>query len=237
MSPTEEKLVTHQLWWNGQIFKTAIDRFESWNIGSYGRQCIGYECKPRFDDVYLATGPYAQARVEICNHSTYTTSTNCSIATVTLWSDTEITATLRQGSFANGEQAYLYVFDANGNVNSDGYPIIITSSSNDMDVGSVEDAVQITDTTEDIEQNNNALSDTQTGNDITGADNPTEEDGITYDITTDIISSDDTPVSGETSKPEDAVSPTDTGNFDIHTSDNLFEDNNGSSGCSYSTIF
>jgi len=156
---------------------------------------------------------------------------------VTLWSDTEITATLRQGSFANGEQAYLYVFDANGNVNSDGYPIIITSSSNDMDVGSVEDAVQITDTTEDIEQNNNALSDTQTGNDITGADNPTEEDGITYDITTDIISSDDTPVSGETSKPEDAVSPTDTGNFDIHTSDNLFEDNNGSSGCSYSTIF
>jgi len=114
---------------------------------------------------------------------------------------------------------------------------------NGIDLGAYEftnaqlDAGQTTDTTEDIEQNNDALSDTQTGNDITGADNPTEEDGITYDITTDIISSDDTPVSGDTSKPEDAVSPTDTGNFDIHTSDNLFEDNNGSTGCSCSTIF
>jgi len=123
LSPTEEKPVTHQLWWNGQIFKTAIDRFESWNIGSYGRQCIGYECKPRFDDVYLATGPYAQARVEICNHSTYTTSTNCSIATVTSWSDTEITATLRQGSLSSFNKTYLYVFDANGNVNPNGYPL------------------------------------------------------------------------------------------------------------------
>jgi hypothetical protein len=37
------------------------------------------------------------------------------------WSDTSITITLNKGSFANFNSAYLYVIDADGNVNTNGY--------------------------------------------------------------------------------------------------------------------
>ncbi len=83
---------------------------------------------PRYDNVYLATGPDAQARVEIGNASTYASSTDLSIATITSWSDNSITATVRQGSFSNNSRDYLYVIDANGNVNASGYPITVGST-------------------------------------------------------------------------------------------------------------
>lgn len=76
-----------------------------------------------YDDVYVATGLGARARVEIGNASTYAASTNIQIATVTSWSDTSVQATLRQGSLANFNGAYLYIIDANGTVNTNGYPL------------------------------------------------------------------------------------------------------------------
>lgn len=75
-----------------------------------------------FDDIYVATGPNAQARVEIGNVATYLSSTNLAVSTINNWSDTSISATVRSGNFTSG-QAYLYVVDANGNVNANGYPI------------------------------------------------------------------------------------------------------------------
>lgn len=47
------------------------------------------------------------------------------------WSNNSLTFTLNQGSFTNGQQAYLYVVDANGNINSSGYPITIGASGED----------------------------------------------------------------------------------------------------------
>ncbi len=78
-----------------------------------------------YDDIYVATGLYARARVEIGNASSYTSCTNIAILTPTSWIDTAITATVRQGSFPNGSSAFLFVLDANGTVNSKGYPITI----------------------------------------------------------------------------------------------------------------
>jgi hypothetical protein len=78
-----------------------------------------------YDDIYVATGTGAMARVEIGNNATYSRCTNLTILTPTLWSDTAITATVRQGSFANGSSAFLFVFDSNGGVNTTGYPITI----------------------------------------------------------------------------------------------------------------
>lgn len=85
-----------------------------------------------YDDVYLATGPGARARVEIGNASMYNRSNNLAIATATSWSDTSVQATIRQGSFQSGTQAYLYVIDMNGNANAQGYPITIGQSSGSM---------------------------------------------------------------------------------------------------------
>jgi len=74
------------------------------------------------DDVYIDN---TIARVEIGNASTWYACTKREVQIPTLWSDTgtSITITLNQGSFSNLNNAYLYVIDADGNVNENGYPL------------------------------------------------------------------------------------------------------------------
>lgn len=110
--------------------KTLNSGATGWNyirfpgFGRYDTNSATY-----MDDIYIATGNGAQARVEIGNNSTYSACTNLAISTPTSWSDSSIQATIRQGSFQGGSQAYLYIIDANGNVNAQGYPITIGGSS------------------------------------------------------------------------------------------------------------
>ncbi|NTW27235.1 MAG: hypothetical protein HGA36_02855 [Candidatus Moranbacteria bacterium] len=99
-------------------------------FNAYGRQTNN--SYPMFDDIYVATGPNAQARVEIGNAATYAASTNLTLATVNTWSDAAVSATVRQGSFTGGEQAYLYVFDKDGNVNATGFPMTFGSTTDDV---------------------------------------------------------------------------------------------------------
>lgn len=80
-----------------------------------------------YDDIYIATGSGARARVEIGNASTYAACTNLAVCTPTSWGDTSIAATVRQGSFSAGT-AYLFVVDSDGAV-SDGYEITLGSES------------------------------------------------------------------------------------------------------------
>jgi len=75
-----------------------------------------------YDDIYVASGSGAAARVEICNNATYTSATNCAIATPTSWGATSITATVRQGSFGASDNAYLFVIDSSGAASS-GYAV------------------------------------------------------------------------------------------------------------------
>jgi hypothetical protein len=73
--------------------------------------------KPSMDwfwsEVYIDT---TQARVEIGNASTWDACTHREIQIPKTWSDSAITATVNQGTFKNGEAAYVFVVDANGNV-------------------------------------------------------------------------------------------------------------------------
>jgi hypothetical protein len=81
------------------------------------------------DDIYVATGPNAQARVEIGNADTYDACTKLAMVTIGAqgdnWSDDAITATIRQGKFTADElaDAYLYVTTADGQVNTYGYAV------------------------------------------------------------------------------------------------------------------
>lgn len=84
-------------------------------------------CRVFFDDVYIAYGDNARARVEMGNNATYANCTNLTICTPTSWGSSSITATVRQGSFSTGP-AYLFVVDADGVV-SDGYEITLGSSA------------------------------------------------------------------------------------------------------------
>jgi len=81
-----------------------------------------------FDDVYVATGPNARARIEIGNASSYANCTKIAIATAVTWGASQVTATIRPGSFQTGASAYLYLIDAAGNV-SNGQQITVGSGS------------------------------------------------------------------------------------------------------------
>jgi len=93
-------------------------------IPGYGRTDSNAEAY--YDDIYIATGAGARARVEIGNASTYGGSTNLALLVPSSWSDTSIAATVYSGSLAAG-QAYLYVVDANGQVNANGFPVTLSS--------------------------------------------------------------------------------------------------------------
>lgn len=95
-------------------------------LHSYARQDSAGQCY--YDDVYVATGDGALARVEIGNAEVYTECTVLAIITPTSWGDTSITATVRQGSFASDATAYLFVVKSDGTVSS-GYEITFGSES------------------------------------------------------------------------------------------------------------
>ena len=110
--------------WTGQIFKDVDSLFETFAFSGYARRCSTCdEVEPRLDDVYLATGANAKARVVIGNAATYATCTNLAISTVTAWADTEITTTIREGSLSGVVGKYLYVIHSDGTINADGYLI------------------------------------------------------------------------------------------------------------------
>ena len=72
------------------------------------------------DDVYIDS---TQARVEICDKSTWTSRTHCEIQIPTTWLDNSITFNVNPGSFTDLRNTYLYVVDSNGNVDSNGYSL------------------------------------------------------------------------------------------------------------------
>ena len=85
---------------------------------------------PTYDDIYIAYGEYAQARVEIGDAGTYANCASLTMCTPTSWSDTSIACTVRQGNLAADSTAYVYVTDANG-VQSDGYIVTMGSTSSE----------------------------------------------------------------------------------------------------------
>lgn len=78
------------------------------------------------DDIYIQAGGWS--RVELCDTPAWPGRTHCEIQPSAEWSDSSITFILNQGSFAAGDQAYLFVIDKNNNV-SNGYPIVILGNS------------------------------------------------------------------------------------------------------------
>lgn len=80
------------------------------------------------DNVYIDT---TWARVELGNAATYAASTHREIQIPTTWANdgTSITINVNTGTFAVGQTAYLYVFNAAGEVNNAGRPVVIGSGA------------------------------------------------------------------------------------------------------------
>ena len=80
--------------------------------------------KNYYDDIYVAIGGGAQARVEMGNNADYSDCTELAILTTRSWSDTTVRANVQHGSFVTGNNVYLFVIDAAGTA-SPGYPVTI----------------------------------------------------------------------------------------------------------------
>lgn len=79
-----------------------------------------------YDSIYIDN---SWARVEICDSPSYSTRKHCEIQIPQSWSSTNITATLKSGSFADDSSVYVYVSDEDGLINQTGYgPIVLNSS-------------------------------------------------------------------------------------------------------------
>lgn len=106
--------------------------FERVHVNGYASSAPN--CHPTFDDVYIACGTSARARVEIGNKPIYDSCTNLTFAIPQNWTDILISAEFCEGSFNQGETAYVYVFDANGNHNLEGYPISIAGTETHLNL-------------------------------------------------------------------------------------------------------
>ncbi len=83
---------------------------------------------PLFDEVYLATGPGAQARIEICEAPVFSDCDKFGYITVASpanWNDTTITGVIQKGALADAEvqRSFAYVYDKDGSVNATGFPL------------------------------------------------------------------------------------------------------------------
>ena len=112
---------------SGKTISTGTTGWDTFHIPGFAR--ADTTTNTYYDDIYVATGAGARARVEIGNEDSYAECTNLAVATPTSWGDTSITATVRQGSFDAEDSAYMYVVHADGSVNATGYPVTIGSGS------------------------------------------------------------------------------------------------------------
>ncbi|MBE0598258.1 MAG: hypothetical protein IH614_13400 [Desulfuromonadales bacterium] len=89
---------------------------------NYQGNGLGGRSRVWMDDLYIQG---TRARVEIGNAPTWSACTQREVQKPAAWDDSAITLSLNQGTFAAGQQVYLYVVDAAGNVNEQGYPLVL----------------------------------------------------------------------------------------------------------------
>ncbi len=78
---------------------------------------------PIYDDIYVAVGAGSVARVEITDSATYVDSLHCTILLATSWADGSVTSTVPRAGLDFTGQAYAYVWNASGLVNTTGLAV------------------------------------------------------------------------------------------------------------------
>ena len=106
---------------------THINTGDSWNYAIW-QNYLGNGISSGeiwMDDIYLQYNTFA--RVEVCSGSNWNLRGGCDIQVASYWDNELINIYFNQGSFFEGETAYLYVVDSTGAVNVEGHPIVIGS--------------------------------------------------------------------------------------------------------------
>ena len=104
------------------VFKKGVStRFNRLSVPGWSRG--GEKSQGVYDDVYVALGANASARIEVSDSAVYDQSSIIAISTPMSWSDSQITLTFREGGLQNGT-AYLYVIDKD-NIVSTPYEVTV----------------------------------------------------------------------------------------------------------------
>ncbi len=106
------------------MFQMGVPQyFTQINVPGWIRENSGPNADPTYDDVYIAVGPGAAARVDITDSPTYTGSKHATILRSTNWSNTSVTATIPKAGLDFSGTAYIYVTDYLGNTNANGIQV------------------------------------------------------------------------------------------------------------------
>lgn len=85
--------------------------------------------KMYFDDIYVDN---SLARVELCDSATWAARTHCEIQPPVAWDTEHIKINISPGTFASDQNLFLYVSDANGVVNSNGFAVTLGKTYSSM---------------------------------------------------------------------------------------------------------
>jgi hypothetical protein len=111
---------------DGDISGNITGGFNYLSIMDYYRRVVSSGVttglKAWLDDLYIDT---TQARVEIGNAIKWSECTHREIQIPKAWRNDQITISANPGSFSKGSTAYLFVVDANGGMNANGFEISI----------------------------------------------------------------------------------------------------------------
>lgn len=125
--------------WNefilGEYMTTPIDAG-----GLGGTNFLNTYTEIYYDDVYLDR---TWQRVVLGDNANYDSCTKREIQIPSAWSDGEITATINQGSFQNGDMAHLFVVDENGEANPTGYSLTFGSDTGETTAPAVPDGLSV----------------------------------------------------------------------------------------------
>ncbi|WP_157071750.1 hypothetical protein [Steroidobacter denitrificans] len=94
-------------------------------IDSAERGC-GTAGSYNIDDIFI---DFTRARIEIGDAATWSAVRQKEVQLPISWANGSVQFRVNTGEFSSGKQAYLYVIDSSGNVNSQGYPITIGTTS------------------------------------------------------------------------------------------------------------
>ena len=104
------------------LTREVPEKLKAISLGEWLGNLTDGETEMYYDDVYFDN---SWARVEIGDNQDFDSCTHREIQIPTAWSESSIAFTVNQGAYSNGDTAYLFVVDAEGNP-SNGYPITLT---------------------------------------------------------------------------------------------------------------
>jgi hypothetical protein len=109
---------------SNEIMRTTSDEWEKWTFGGafYSMCDPGDNGTVDVDEFYMDS---TQARVEVCDSPTWSANAKCELQIPMAWSDTSITATFRKGYLGPSTTGYVYVINAAGEVNAQGFLVTI----------------------------------------------------------------------------------------------------------------